>query len=159
MIRLQEINEENWLQAASLSVTDEQQAYLDRPVGIIARGYVYRECRACVWAITAEDVVVGLALVRDLDEEPACYDLQQLMIDQRFQHHGYGSAALKEILDKLRAEANYSCVEVCVNKNNTAALRLYGKAGFADTGYVDPSVPDCVNLRYVFAADNADTGM
>ena len=39
MIRLIEINEENWLRAAALEVTEEQKKYLDSPVGIIARGY------------------------------------------------------------------------------------------------------------------------
>ena len=29
---------------------------------------------------------------------------------------------------------------------DAAALRLYRKAGFADSGYVDPDAPDCVNL-------------
>ena len=37
----------------------------------------------------ADGTAVGLALVRDLDGEPACYDLQQFMIDRRFQGRGY----------------------------------------------------------------------
>lgn len=44
MIRLTEITEENWLEAASLSVKEEQKAFLAPAGGIIARGYVYRNC-------------------------------------------------------------------------------------------------------------------
>lgn len=85
MIRLTDITEENWLDVARLSVSDEQQAFLDRPIGIIARGYVYRRHNACVIGIVDDNRNIGVALVRDLDEEPACYDLQQFMIDKRFQ--------------------------------------------------------------------------
>lgn len=149
-IQLIDVTEENWLDIARLSVSDEQQAFLDRPIGIIARGYVYRSCSARVIGITGDGRIIGVALVRDLDEEPACYDLQQFMIDQRFQNKGYGTQALKQIIGQLQAEGKYSCVEVCVNKADTSALRVYEKAGFVDTGYIDNGAPDCLNLMYYF---------
>ena len=149
-IQLIDVTEENWLDIARLSVSDEQQAFLDRPIGIIARGYVYRHCNARVIGIACGDRIVGVALVRDLDEEPACYDLQQFMIDQRFQNKGYGTEALKQIVGQLQTEGKYTCVEVCVNKADAPALRLYGKAGFVDTGYIDDDAPDCLNLMYYF---------
>ena len=150
MIRLTEVNEENWIDVVRLSVSEEQKRFLDRPIGIIARGYVYRNCNARVLTITADDQIVGVALVRDLDEEPACYDLQQFMIDQRFQNRGYGTEALKLILEMLKAEGKYTCAEVCVHKEDSAALRVYEKTGFVDTGYVDEDLPDCLNLMHFF---------
>lgn len=152
MIRLEPVTEENWLEVARLSVSEEQQNFLDKPLGILARGYVYRACNARVFAIADDGETVGVALVRDLDEEPACYDLQQFMIDRRFQSKGYGAQALRLILAALRDEGKYACVEVCVNKRDDAALRLFGKAGFADTGYMDDNAPDCLNLMYFFNA-------
>ena len=86
MIALEDINENNWTKVALLSVSLEQQSFLDSPIGIIARGYVYRDCNAHVFAISSDDEIVGVAMVRNLDEEPACYDLQQFLIDQRFQN-------------------------------------------------------------------------
>lgn len=150
MIKLIDIDESNWLAAARLSVAPEQRAYVADAVGIIARGYVYRDCNARVWGIVSDDTLVGLALVRGLDEEPACYDLQQFMIDARYQNRGYGAQALALILDRLKEEGAYSCVEVCVKKEDAQALRVYEKAGFADTGYVDESAPDSVNLMAYF---------
>ena len=94
------------------------------------------------------ECAVGLALVKDLDEEPACYDLQQFMIDERFQRRGFGTEALRLILAALAQERKYDCVEVCVNKDDAAALRLYEKTGFTDTGYVDGDAPDCLNLMH-----------
>lgn len=146
MLKLMEVNEENWLEYRSLSVSEDQKGFLDSPVGILARGYVYRHDRARVIGIADDDRAIGLALVRDLDEEPACYDLQQFMIDARFQGKGYGTAALRLILLDLEKERKYDCVEVCVKKNDAAALRVYEKVGFVDTGYIDEEAPDCLNL-------------
>lgn len=151
MIKLCEINECNWLKVISLSVSNDQKEYLDSPVGIIARGYVYRDHRAKVYAILHDNEPVGLALVKDLDEEPACYDLQQFLIDKRFQGKGFGTKALSLLLDLLEAEQKYECTEVCVDKRNAAALRLFQKAGFTDTGYTDPELPGCMNLRFAFS--------
>lgn len=67
-----------------------------------------------------------------------------------FQNKGYGTEALRLILSLLSKEDKYSQVEVCVDKNDAAALRMYKKVGFEDIGYIDESVPDCRNLMYYF---------
>ena len=150
LLKLIDVNEENWLDIRKLSVSDDQKSFLDSAVGIIARGYVYRSYRAKVIGIADNDTVIGVAMVKDMDEEPACYDLQQFMIDTQYQGKGFGSEALRMILSALEREQKYDCVEVCVKKNDAVALRVYEKAGFVDTGYVDEDVPDCLNLMYYF---------
>ena len=134
MIKLFEINEDNFFDVRDLSVADPQRGFLDSALGIIARGYVYRSCRARVIGIEEDGVALGLALVKDMDEEPACYDLQQFMIDRRYQGRGIGTEALRMILSDLEKERRYDCVEVCVNKDDSAAISMYEKAGFVDTG-------------------------
>ena len=150
MLRLFDVDETNWTQIRSLSVGENQEGFLDSALGILARGYVYRANRARIIGIADGETAVGVALVKDLDEEPACYDLQQFLIDRRFQGRGYGTEALRMILSELEAERKYGCAEVCVKRDDAAALRVYEKIGFTDTGYVDPDAPDCLNLMYVF---------
>jgi RimJ/RimL family protein N-acetyltransferase len=150
LLKLIEVNEQNWLDIRNLSVSDSQASFLDSAVGILARGYVYRNNRARVIGIAADETIVGIALVKDLDEEPACYDLQQFMIDRRYQGKGFGTEALRLILSELEKERKYDCVEVCVKKDDAAALRVYEKAGFVDTGYIDDDAPDCLNLMAHF---------
>ena len=150
MLKLIEVNEHNWMEIARLSVREEQRGFLDSSIGILARGYAYRACRARVIGITDDDTVVGVALVKDLDEEPACYDLQQFMIDRQYQGRGLGTEALRLILGELEAERKYDCVEVCVKRADAAALRVYEKVGFRDTGYVDEEALDSINLMIHF---------
>ena len=153
MLKLTDINERNFFAFRGLSVLPEQEGFLDSAVGILARGYLYRDCRARVIGIQNGDTPVGLALVRDLDEEPACYDLQQFMIDARYQGNGFGTRALRLILAGLMAERKYDCVEVCVKRTDAAALHVYETVGFADTGFIDDDAPDCVNLAFRFSND------
>ena len=146
MLKLTDVTEENWMEVASLSVREDQRGYLAPAIGILARGYVYRDCNARVFVLQDEEKIVGVALVREFTDEPLGYDLQQFMIDERYQGRGYGSQGLSLILEELRKENHFDHVEVCVKKEDTAAIRLYEKHGFTDSGYVDEDVPDSLNM-------------
>ena len=146
MIKLISVTEDNWVDVASLSVKEEQKGYVAPAVGILARGYVYRGCNAKIYAFDNNGVIVGTALVREFTEEPLGYDLQQFMIDGRYQNKGYGFQALQLILEELRAEKHYDHVELCVKKEDAEAIRLYEKCGFTDSGYVDEELPDSLNM-------------
>ena len=146
MVKITDITEENWLEVASLEVEDRQKGYVAPAVGVIARGYVYRDCGGRVYAIENDGEIDGCALVREFTDEPLGYDLQQFMIDRRYQGRGYGTAALELILDALRREGRYDHVEVCVKKEDAEAIRMYEKHGFVDSGYVDEEVPDALNM-------------
>lgn len=145
-IKLNEVTEDNWSKAASLAVKDEQKCFVAPAVGILARGYVYRNCNARVFLIESDGEAVGLALVREFTDEPLGYDLQQFMIDKEHQGKGYGDAALELILDELRKEGHWDHVELCVRKDDEAAIRLYRKHGFTDSGFIDEDVPDSINM-------------
>lgn len=146
MLRLAEVTEDNWLEAASLSVDEDQKRFLAPAIGILARGYVYRNSNARVFVIENDGTAVGLALVRDFTDEPVGYDLQQFMIDKRYQGRGFGSRALELILAELKTERRFDHVEVCVKKDASAAIHLYEKHGFVDSGYVDEDLPDSLNM-------------
>ena len=139
-MRLICVTEDNWMDVASLSVKEEQKGFVAPAIGILARGYVYRDCNVKVYAFENEGVIVGTALVREFTDEPLGYDLQQFMVGQQYQGKGYGSRALRLILDELRTENHYDHVELCVKKADTEAIRLYEKHGFVDP---DMSMKTC----------------
>ena len=128
MLKLFEVNEENWLDLRRLSVSEAQKGFLDNPVGILARGYVYRHDRARVIGIEDDDTVIGVALVRDLDDEPACYDLQQFMIDARFQGKGCGTAMVALALEECR-RLGIRRVLMCCDRDNAATAKTIIRNG------------------------------
>ncbi len=133
-----------------MSVIEEQKSYVAPPIGILARAYVYRDCKAQVYVIRNDKTIIGVAMAREFHDEPVEYDLQQFMIDQHFQNQGYGTEALRKILEELKLQEKYNTVEVCVKMADAEAIHLYEKVGFVDSGYVDEDVPDSYNLVYQF---------
>lgn len=150
MINLQTIDETNFLQAAALRVSPEQTPFMASAPMILARAYAYRNQRTVCWGIYNDDMIVGLALVHDMAEEPAGYHLCEFLIDQRFQGRGYGAQALRLILDHCRREGKFPRLEVCVRKENAAAIHVYESAGFRDSGYQDSDAPDSICMVYSF---------
>ena len=47
MIKLVDVNEQIWLSVISLSVGEEQKKFLDKPIGIVARGYIDESAPDC----------------------------------------------------------------------------------------------------------------
>jgi len=142
MITLQPINENNFLEAAAIKVSDMQKGFVASAPMILARAYAYRNQNAVCWSICDGSRMVGLAMVHDMEEEPACYHLCEFLVDAAFQNQGIGRKALELVLDHCRRERKFSRVEVCVKKENTAAILMYEIAGFRDSGYEDPDAPD-----------------
>lgn len=145
-----DIDESNWTKLITLELAEGQKDYVASPTGILARAYVYRNYNSKVFGIKSEEDIIGMLMIRDINEEPKCYELQQFLIDIRYQNQGYGYKSLKLILDYLYVERRYENVEVCVKKKDSKAIKLYKKIGFKDTGYIDPNVEDILNLVFSF---------
>ena len=87
MIRLEEIDPENW--RLGLKVSEAQQHYVSDSAGLLARAYAYRNSRSNAFVIYHDDIPVGMALYYDWDEM-SVYDFSQLFIDERYQGRGFG---------------------------------------------------------------------
>ena len=148
MISLVKIDESNKAKAEKLEVSENQKSFLDSAAGIIKRAEIYKNLNSHLFGIANGETLVGLALVKDFEEEPFAYDLQQFMIDKNFQGKGYGNEALKLILEYLKKEGRFESVEICVKKEDFSAIKLYEKVGFKNSGYIDENLPDCVNYIY-----------
>jgi hypothetical protein len=84
MITLKEIDGRNRQMVARIETTAEQKHFVDSQLSIMARAYAMRKQNARAYAIADDEDIIGVLLVRGLDEEPACYDLQQFLNDYRF---------------------------------------------------------------------------
>ena len=60
MIKLIPVTEENWMDIASLTVKEHQRNYVAPAIGILARGYVYRDCNVKIYAFEEDGAVVGI---------------------------------------------------------------------------------------------------
>lgn len=144
MIRLIEINEGCLNQALALEVSEEQKRFVPSAAGILARTWVHRNENACAFAFSEGGEIVGLALVYNVDEEPACHYLMEFMVDRRRQNRGYGKEALRQIVALYAGRPKYPVMELSVDRENIGAIRVFQSAGFTDSGYADPNYPQYI---------------
>ena len=136
-ITLQSITEENFLDAFNLKLKKEQESFVSHPVRSLAQAYVYREqCQP--FGIYHEDIMVGYVLVI-YDYDIPEYDIWHMMIDKDRQGLGYGTAALQHCLEYIAKKpfGDSDRVVLTCHWENGAALALYRKFGFAETGNAD----------------------
>lgn len=137
MINLKVINEDNFLDAFQLKLADGQEKYVSNPIRSLAQAYVYRkQCQP--FGIYDGDEMVGYVMVI-YDYDIPEYDIWHMMIDASRQGRGYGSAALRLVLEYIKTKpfGNSNRVTLTCNKDNQVALKLYHQAGFVETGEED----------------------
>lgn len=137
MINLKVITEDNFLDALRLKLAEGQEKYVSNPIRSLAQAYVYRDqCQP--FGIYDEDEMVGYVMVI-YDYDIPEYDIWHMMIDASKQGKGYGSEALKQVLDYIRTEpfGDSNRVTLTCNKDNQIALKIYHDAGFVETGAGD----------------------
>lgn len=136
-LQLRPIDTSNREAVIRLTVSDHQKQYIaSNEASLITSVEEEHKNVARPFALCAEEEIVGFAMFAfDLsspDPEDR-YWLWRFMIDKHQQRKGYGSAALEAILAYFRNHgANH--ILLSTKETNTAALSLYHKYGFAETG-------------------------
>jgi len=96
---------------------------------LIGLAYIHRE-RMGAYGIYDGETLVGLALLN----ETTCYNIGEMIIGDKFQRRGYGSAAVRAIIGHFRAEGKFPEITLAVHKSNQIAIHMYERCGFAVVG-------------------------
>lgn len=145
-ISLRPIDQSNYGEAIELSVAPDQERFVASNLQSLADAYVWRDA-AEPYAVYADDEMVGFALLFPLTEGDPTYPIPadaslrgyiivRLMIDARFQGHGYGRDALDAIVELVRGR-ELPTIRLSVVPENEQALEFYRRNGFEETGEID----------------------
>lgn len=136
-LELRPIDDSNRYDVESLEVSDNQKDYIASNIESLETAIKeeYREI-ARPFAIYADGKLVGFTMFAfeltssDPDDR---FWLWRFMIDKNSQGKGYGSAALEKIIEYFKS---YGADHILLSTKeaNTAALSLYHKYHFAETG-------------------------
>lgn len=130
---LREITRENWLQCVRLKVAPEQEPFV-APNGVSLAQSKY-EPEWVPLALYDDDEMVGFVMYGVSPEEGKHWILR-VMVDRRYQGKGYGRAAMRLLLDRLRAIPGCDEVAISYEPENDVARRLYASCGFRETGEI-----------------------
>ena len=136
-LELRTIDDSNKASIALLEVSDRQKQYIASNKSSLetAAKEEYRDI-ARPFAIYADGKSIGFAMFAfDLisSDPNDRYWLWRFMIDQHSQGMGYGSLALEKIIDYFKTNGA-DHILLSTKPTNTAALSLYRKYQFSETG-------------------------
>lgn len=132
-ISLREITPENFDACIKLQVAEEQKSFVAANVYSIAQSKVYPT--HLPWAIYAGDEMVGFVMF-GLDTDDDKYYLGRLMIDENHQGRGYGKAATRAVIERMKEIEDCREIYLSFVPGNKGAEKLYLSVGFEKTGEV-----------------------
>ena len=80
-------------------------------------------------AIEHEDTLIGFTMF-GWNEEEGFYELCRIMIDKRYQNKGYGTQAIRMILDEMRSRFGCGEIYLSTDPENAVGKHVYEKVGF-----------------------------
>ncbi|MCE7531082.1 GNAT family N-acetyltransferase [Acinetobacter nosocomialis] len=136
MINLKNLDRENWIQCAKLSLDEAQKDYVAPNVYSIAESKV--EEHYCPRVICFNDEVVGfLMYCVEIDPpDKTLFWLFRFMIGKDHQANGYGTTALQMAIDEIFTKGAKR-IRTMYKPSNYVAGKLYKKMGFIETGEYD----------------------
>jgi diamine N-acetyltransferase len=133
-IELRAITRENFRQCIALSVADEQREF------VASNLYSLAEAKAdgvsVPLAVYAGEVMVGFTMYR-FEAQSGTGHIDRLMVAKEHQGHGYGRAAMLEVVRRLRDTPGCTRAVTSFVPSNAVADALYASLGFRRTGEVD----------------------
>lgn len=136
MISLKDLDRENWIRCARLSLDESQKDYVAPNVYSIAESKV--EEHYCPRVIFSDDKVIGF-LMYCIEVDPpdeTLFWLFRFMIDANNQAKGCGTTALQIAIDEIAAKGAKR-IRTMYKSSNYVAGKLYKKMGFQETGEYD----------------------
>ena len=135
-IELKEVTKDNWIDCIYLSLYPEQEDNVASNVASIAESKF--EPQNQLRAIYKEEKVIGFLAfcVEDDPPDPELYWIFRFMIDKNFQGLGYGTKALKLVIEEIK-KLGAKRIQTMHKPKNKIAGKLYQKIGFSYIGNLD----------------------
>lgn len=131
LVTLKDVDKDNWDACCNLKLSTKQGGLVAPHMYTISESEV--EPAFVPLAIYGDGHVVGFAMY-GLDPDDGKYWIYRLMIDVEHQGKGYGKAALKELVQRLRELPDCDQIFAGYKPWNTVAAGLFGEIGFEKTG-------------------------
>ena len=145
MVSLRPIDRSNRDAVEGLSVSAAQRQFVSGVADSVREASEHPGARAMWWGVYAEDTPVGFVMISDEVDGPPYISqyLWKLLIDERYQRRGYGTATLDLIVEYFRGRG----VEVLwtsAGQGEGGPIPFYERYGFEQNGEIQD---DEVKLR------------
>ena len=133
MINFRAITEDNFDDIIRMKRPDDEDFVASNAYSL-AQAWLYRDNGDVYpFAIYEDDAPVGFMMLdEDLDER--CLIIWRIMFPEENRFKGYGTAAIRRIIDLARESGKYDFLLISYDPENKVAEHVYKKLGFRPTG-------------------------
>ena len=138
MISLRPITDANREAVVSLRVSPAQEKYVSSVEESLQEAADDPGGRAIFWAIYDDEMPVGFVMISDEVDGPGYipHYLWKLLIDERHQRRGHGTAALDLIADYFRGHPGVEVLSTSAGQGKGSPIPFYERYGFVQTGEI-----------------------
>ncbi len=149
-VSLRPITDANRQAVEALRVAPAQQRFVSGVVESLRQAAEHPGAHAIAWAIYAGETPVGFVMIADEVDGPDYIPqfLWKLLIDERHQGKGYGTATLDLVVEYFRARPGVDEVRTSAGQGEGSPIPFYERYGFVRTGELHD---DEVMLKLVLA--------
>ncbi|MBQ8554487.1 MAG: GNAT family N-acetyltransferase [Clostridia bacterium] len=133
MVNFRGINEDNF-DAIICMKRPEGEHFVAANAYSLAQAWLYREANDVYpFAVYDDEEPVGFMML-DEDADERCLIIWRIMFPVEHQNKGYGTAAIRKIIDLARESGKYDFLLIDYHPDNKIAEHVYKKLGFIPTG-------------------------
>lgn len=133
MLKLIDIDSENFWEITKLKVTKEQEEFVASNTFSIAQSKVQPECIPL--AIYKDKTPIGFLMycMDSIDNE---YWIYRVMIDIKYQSKGYGRQAMELLINRIKEDKEHHIIYISFEPENQWAKSMYESMGFTPDGRI-----------------------
>ncbi|WP_406241957.1 GNAT family N-acetyltransferase [Tissierella carlieri] len=133
MLKLINIDSENFWEIIKLKVTKQQEEFVASNTFSIAQSKVQPECIPL--SIYNDETPIGFLMycIDSIDKE---YWIYRIMIDIKYQSKGYGRQAMELLINRIKEDKEHHVIFISFEPENEWAKALYESMGFTPDGRV-----------------------
>lgn len=154
MVTLRPIDADNRAAVEALRTAPSQERFVSSVVASLAEATDEPGARAIWWAVYDGDTPVGFVMIADEvgSDDYIPHYLWKLLIDERDQRRGFGTATLDLIIEYFRGRPAVEVVTTSAGQGEGSPIPFYERYGFVRTGEV--AFDDEVLLQLGLADDS-----
>src|SRR5215217_9023553 len=138
MVSLCAVTDENRAAVEALRVAPGQEQFVSSVAESLLEAAAEPDGRPLYWAIYADEAPVGFVMIADEVDDPAYipHYLWKLLIDERYQRQGFGTATLDLIVEYFRGRPGVELLNTSAGQGEGSPITFYERYGFERTGEI-----------------------
>jgi len=136
VVSLRPLSESNRQAVEALRVSPSQERFVSGVAESLLEAAEHPDARALYWGVYAEDTPVGFVMIADEVGGPDYmpHYLWKLLIDERYQRQGFGTATLDLIVEYFRGRPGVEVLSTSAGQGDGSPIAFYERYGFEQTG-------------------------